>query len=68
MTDDTTISTSAIDRYTSRKLWIAVAFQIAFTVLMCYGKLPTPVFENLTYMLLGGYFISNVTQKIFVKE
>lgn len=53
--------------FTSRKLWIAVVFQIVFTVMVYFGKLPTPVFENLTYMLLGGYFISNVTQKIFVK-
>jgi hypothetical protein len=56
------------DKYTSRKFWMAVVFQIVFTTMLCYGKLPAPVFENLTYMLLGGYFISNVTQKIFVKE
>lgn len=56
------------DKYTSRKFWMAVVFQGVFTAMLCYGKLPAPVFENLTYMLLGGYFISNVTQKIFVKE
>lgn len=57
-----------IDRYTSRKFWVAVAFEIVFTALMCYGKLPVATFESLTYLLLGGYFISNVTQKIFVKQ
>jgi hypothetical protein len=36
--------------------------------MLCNDKLPPAVFESLTYMLLGGYFISNVTQKIFVKE
>jgi hypothetical protein len=55
------------NKFTSRKLWVAIAFQIVFTTMLCYGKLPAPAFENLTYMLLGGYFISNVTQKIFVK-
>ena len=56
------------DKFASRKFWLAVVFQIAFTVMLCYGKMPISAFENLTYMLLGGYFISNVTQKIFVKE
>lgn len=56
------------DKYTSRKFWMAVVFQIVFTVMLCNDKLPPVVFESLTYMLLGGYFISNVTQKIFVKE
>lgn len=58
----------SLDRFTSRKFWVAVVFQFVFIALLCFGKLPVPAFENLTYMLLGGYFISNVTQKIFVKE
>lgn len=57
-----------MDKYASRKFWVAVVFQIVFTIMLIECKLPAPVFENLTYMLLGGYFISNVTQKIFVKE
>lgn len=57
-----------VDKYTSRKFWMAVIFQLIFTAMLCYGKMPIGAFENLTYMLLGGYFISNVTQKIFVKE
>lgn len=56
------------DRYASRKFWMAVVFQSIFTAMVAYDKMPYAVFENLTYMLLGGYFISNVTQKIFVKE
>lgn len=56
------------DKYTSRKFWMAVVFQIVFTTMLCNDKLPPAVFESLTYMLLGGYFISNVTQKIFAKE
>lgn len=56
------------DRYASRKFWMAVVFQSIFTAMVACGKMPYAVFENLTYMLLGGYFISNVTQKIFVKE
>lgn len=56
------------DKLASRKFWMAVTFQVIFTAMVAYGKMPFPVFENLTYMLLGGYFISNVTQKIFVKE
>lgn len=56
------------DKYASRKFWLAVVFQIVFTFMLYSGKMPISAFENLTYMLLGGYFISNVTQKIFVKE
>lgn len=55
------------DRYTSRKLWIAVVFEIIFTILVCYGKLPTSVFESLSYLLLGGYFVSNVSQQFVTK-
>ncbi|QNR53793.1 hypothetical protein phiK7A1_003c [Pseudomonas phage phiK7A1] len=57
-----------LDKYASRKFWLAVVFQIVFVVMLWHGKMPISAFENLTYMLLGGYFISNVTQKIFVKE
>ena len=57
-----------MDKYASRKFWVAVVFQCVFTIMLCYGKMPISAFESLTYMLLGGYFISNVTQKIFVKE
>lgn len=57
-----------LDRFTSRKFWVAVVFQLIFTAMMGFGKMPIDAFENLTYLLLGGYFISNVTQKIFVKE
>lgn len=55
-------------RYASRKFWLAVVFQSAFIAMLCYGKLPPDIFENLTYMLLGGYLLSNVSQKALVKE
>lgn len=57
-----------LDRYTSRKFWVAVVFQIIFTIMLWTNHMPIGAFENLTYLLMGGYYISNVTQKIFVKE
>lgn len=56
-----------MNKYASRKLWLALIFQSLFTFMVWNDKLPTDVFENLTYMILGGYFISNVSQKVFVK-
>lgn len=53
-----------MNRYTSRKFWIAVVFQFVFVAMLSYGKMPADIFENLTYMLLGGYLVSNVTQKV----
>lgn len=57
-----------VDKFASRKFWMAIVFQTVFTAMLYFGKMPIGAFENLTYLLLGGYFISNVTQKIFVKE
>lgn len=61
---DTTLS----DKLTSRKLWLAVFFEILFTILLCYGKLPTSVYESLSYMLLGGYIAGNVAQNIMLTK
>jgi hypothetical protein len=61
---DTTLS----DKLTSRKLWIAVCFEIVFTILLCYGKLPTSVYESLSYMLLGGYYLSNTATNIMLAK
>ena len=57
-----------MNKFTSRKFWLAVVFQSVFTAMMYFGKMPPDIFENLAYMILGGYFISNVSQKVFSKE
>jgi hypothetical protein len=57
-----------MNKFASRKFWLAVVFQSVFTAMMYFGKMPADIFENLTYMILGGYFISNVSQKVFVKD
>lgn len=57
-----------MNKFTSRKFWLALVFQSVFTAMLYFGKMPPDIFENLTYMILGGYFISNVSQKALVKE
>lgn len=57
-----------LKRYSSRKFWAMVVFQFAFIALLCYGILPVSVFESLTWMLLGGYFVGNISQKVLLSR
>ena len=58
----------AVIRWTSRKLWVMVAFELIFVALLWYGKLPVEAFVSLSYLLLGSYFVSNVTQKYILSQ
>ena len=50
-------------RWSSRKFWTMIFWQAVFTLLLCIGKIPESTFEAVTYLLLGGYLVSNVAQK-----
>lgn len=50
------------DRWTSRKFWAAMAWQGVFTTLYAKGIMPEEIFENLTWLLLGGLYVANVGQ------
>ena len=51
--------------WSSRKFWAAMFWQVAFSVLLVLDKLPPTVYENLTWVTLGGYFAANVMDKKF---
>ena len=54
--------------WTSRKFWTMIGWQLAFTGLMYLGKLPVSVYEDFTYLLLGGYFVANVAEKYLIAK
>lgn len=51
-------------RWSSRKFWTMMFWQTAMTALMVLDKLPVSTFEALSYLILGGYFLSNVAGKV----
>ncbi len=55
-------------RWSSRKFWAAMLWQALMVKLLATGILPVAVFESLTWLLLGGYFLGNVAQKWLLKE
>lgn len=55
-------------RWSSRKFWAAMVWQAVMVKLLLTGHLPVEVFETLTWLLLGGYFLGNVAQKRLMKE
>lgn len=50
-------------RWSSRKFWAAMVWQVAFTVMLYLNKLPPDVYEKLTWITLGVYFAANVADK-----
>lgn len=57
-----------LSRWTSRKFWAMMFWQGVFTTMLWHGKLSITVFENLTWMLLGGYFVANIAQQWLVRR
>lgn len=56
------------NKFLSRKFWLVCCTQLAIILLLCFGKIDSDVFENLTMVILSGYAISNVSQKVLLKE
>ena len=54
-------------RWSSRKFAACMFWQTASTGLLVYGYIPPEVYLQLTVLTLGGYFLGNVAQKVFVK-
>lgn len=50
-------------KWTSRKLWLAVYFEHLFFLAMVKDWMPVNVFESLTWLLLGGYFLGNIASR-----
>lgn len=55
-------------RWTSRKFWTMVVFQAANTMFVVFGLIPVSTYENISYLLLGSYFLANAAQHIFEKN
>ena len=55
-------------KWSSRKFWSAMLWQACNVVLVYNGTISESVFETLTFLLLGGYFLSNVAQKKIVQK
>ena len=47
-------------KWNSRKLWLAMFWQVVNTVLLVHGSLPVEAYISITWLLLGGYFLGNV--------
>jgi len=62
------VSEEVKTRWSSRKFWSAMIWQAVFTVMFGLGVLPEEAFVALTYLLLGGYFVSNTSQHIMSKR
>lgn len=54
-------------RWTSRKFWTCSVCQLINVGLLALGKLPVDACVSLTYLLVGGYLVGNVTQKVLLK-
>jgi len=55
-------------KWSSRKFWSAMLWQACLVALVVLDKIPASVFESLTFLILGGYFLSNVAQKAILKK
>lgn len=51
-------------KWSSRKFWAAMGWQAVFTWLLFHDKLPPTVYEGMTWVTLGAYFVANVGDKI----
>lgn len=56
-----------MSNWKSRKFWLAVGSVLLFSVLLWNGKIDQSVYENTMWLVLGGYFVSNQSQKYIDK-
>ena len=55
-------------KWTSRKFTLVCVSQLLFVLLLWFGKINEGVFESLTMVILSGYAIANVSQRVLVKD
>lgn len=51
-------------QWSSRKLWLAMFWQVVNTFLLVHGILPVDAYISITWLLLGGYFVGNLASKV----
>ena len=56
-----------MSNWKSRKFWLAVGSVLLFSVLLWTGKIDQSVYEHTMWLVLGGYFVSNQSQKYIDK-
>jgi hypothetical protein len=61
------INVNNSSKWMSRKFWATMFWQLVMVVLLYKQILPAQIFENLTYLLVGGYLLANVTQRYVEK-
>ena len=61
------LSTDIKRRWSSRKFWAMVYFQMLWVLMFWCGPLTGDSFENLTFLTVGGYFAANVGQQLLLK-
>lgn len=59
---------TTIERWTSRKFWAMVVWEAVMVWLLWSGKLPSDAFVSITWLLLGGYFVSNLLENVDIKS
>jgi hypothetical protein len=57
------ISDETKRRWTSRKFWACMIWQVVFLSLFILDEVPLGVLESSMYLLLGGYLVGNVVEK-----
>lgn len=58
---------NSYNKWGSRKLWIAGCLQAINTGLLVFSFIDAGVYEQLTTVIFGGYFLANVSQKRLLK-
>lgn len=62
------MSASIVQRWTSRKFWAAMICWLVVVWLRVFNHIPVEAFVNLTWLLLGGYFLGNVAQSYILNN
>lgn len=52
------------NKWSSRKFWAMMLWQSVMVGLLAFKVLPPEPFVAITWLILGGYFVGNVTQHI----
>lgn len=53
-----------LSKWSSRKFWAMMLWQSVMVGLLAFKILPPEPFVAITWLILGGYFVGNVTQHI----
>jgi len=69
LTDTVTTDTPYTStKWQSRKFWMSVGCILITTGLLWGGKIDQIVYQNILYLLVGGYLTSTTTQNILLAK